>query len=146
MSSVFADLWRAAEPDLDATLGEPFQYIPRAAPVANGVPDVNARSVPDMTRLQVGFVGRFFEAPKEPTPHGRNKPASSAHRLSGAGPVLSLSGGVVAALQASIMGTFQVNDWITRDADGQAFRIEDIQPLDLGMVEFILTRIGSPSL
>jgi hypothetical protein len=143
MSSVFADLWRAAEPDLDATLGEPFRYMPRAVPFFNGAPDVNARSIADPSRTEAGFVGRFSEMPKETTPRGRNKPSSSAHRLSGAAPTLCLSSGVATQLQIDIGGPFAVDDLVWREDGDLYFRVENVEPLDLGMVELLLTRLGS---
>jgi hypothetical protein len=146
MASNFAQEWAAAEPDMDAELGEPFLYIPRAAPLFGDAPDVNARGISDPDRSPANFIGRYADAPRQTPPQGRNKPSSSAHRLSGDKPALTLSGVAASALLSTLGGAFQINDWISRDADGQTFRVEDIQPFDLGMVEFILTRIGSPSL
>jgi hypothetical protein len=145
MPSTFAQEWAAAEPDLDAELGEQWRLLPQASPLVNGAPDVNARPVDDPDRPPVYFCGRFNEATQKVHPQGRAKPSSDVHSFRGAQPVLSLSSLAAAALWIEIGGAPRQGDKVARVETGEVFRIEDVQKLDLGMFDLELIRVASAS-
>ena len=143
MISNFASEWRAAEPDMDAELGERFRYLPRAAPLNGSVPDVNARTVADGSRGSPFFVGRFNESSDKVHPQGRGKPSSDVHAFRGTQPLLCLSSIEARRLRLALAGEPQVNDQIWREQANEFFRVEDPQKLDLGMMEIVLCRLPS---
>jgi hypothetical protein len=136
----FADEWAAAEPDLDAEMGDEWRLLPRAAPA------VNARPVTDPLRPPVYFTGRLRIVAKADHPQGRNKPTSSVHGLSGMAPILALSGAEAEKIRCETGGDPKSGDLVARISDETFYRVELTQNLDLGMVELTLAATNPPAL
>lgn len=139
MPSLFAALAFAASATVDAVYAEGFVLEPRAAPeisaplLANGRPDVNARSVSSTTRAGVAFQGVYVAAGATIHAHGRGMADSTTRATITDRPMIDVD-------VRSLPQRPQRDDVIVRNDTGERFRVADPwDALDLGRVRIWLT-------
>ena len=113
----FDELWADALPDLDTMRGEDFVLEPRMAPLKNGRPDVNARSIVDPERPVAGFRAIFTAIGSLQNAKGRSMADNTTMSVTGDSPYLRVT------IPGEGFSRPQIGDHVLRQATGLRYRV-----------------------